>query len=542
MFWFDEALPNIRFSLESRAAGVSLIAMETGHGMSWLDWAVIAGYLLGTTWLGHVLGAKGNTIRDFFLAGRSLPWPAVAGSIVATSISAITFIGFPAMVYAEKGDLRFLQFSLASILARILVARYLIPFYYAQEIYSPYDFIRNRLGAFAGKVATLLFMVGSVTGQGVRVFATALVIQIVFDIDLAWSIALICAFAVLWTWMGGMAAVIWTDVVQFFVFLAGAFLAIFFICWQHFWDLPSALEAASEAGKMRLIDPTWTLSEPLVLAAALFAMPFQNLAAYGVDQLNAQRYFCCKSRGDASKAILLSCVSEIITAAMLAVGLLLYIHYMHSPVPAWAFHFLEQSKEAIFPIYILDQMPVGIRGLLLAAIFAAAISSLDSALAALAQTSTGWLQSSGWIADGHALKVSRAIVIVWGILLGLMAFACSYFGQQLVHLAFSLTGYTLGPMFGLLMLAVYGKKIGVKALLAGAFFSVGLVFLILQGNWFLFICAPKLIGLSWITSIMIDLNIRQLPDIAWPWIYPASCLTMFVLPLAITKIQTSFRS
>ncbi|MGF1657531.1 MAG: hypothetical protein ACFCU3_11210, partial [Verrucomicrobiales bacterium] len=178
------------------------------------DWLVLGGYLLLTTWVGHALRGKQATMKDFFLAGRSLPWPAVSASIIATEISALTFVALPGMVYAMGGDFTYLQWALGSIIARVIVGMYFVKAFYEKEIYSPYDFMGSRLGVGAKRLATGLFYLGSILGQSVRVLVTALVLQVVTPLSFEVCIVVITFFAVVWSWMGGLTTVIWTDVMQ----------------------------------------------------------------------------------------------------------------------------------------------------------------------------------------------------------------------------------------------------------------------------------------------------------------------------------------
>ncbi|MCH7854778.1 MAG: hypothetical protein IIB76_10650, partial [Proteobacteria bacterium] len=174
------------------------------------DWAVVAVYIIGTTLVGHRLKGRQKNTRDFFLGGRSMPWYAVSASTIATTISAVTFIGVPALVYAADGSFVYLQLALGGIIARILVARFLVPLYYEKEFYSPYDYMTDRLGPVVGRITAGMFFLGGILGQGVRVYATALVLELITGWGLMTSIAVISVFAILWTWMGGIAAVIWT--------------------------------------------------------------------------------------------------------------------------------------------------------------------------------------------------------------------------------------------------------------------------------------------------------------------------------------------
>jgi SSS family solute:Na+ symporter len=176
--------------------------MEYHQYFTSIDWLVVAGYLALTTWVGHALKGKQSTIRDFFLGGRTLPWPAVSGSIIATEISGVTFIGVPGMVYAATGDFTYLQWGLGSIIARILVGIYFVRAFYEKEIYSPYDFMGNRLGLGAKRLATIIFQIGGILGQSVRVLVAALALKVVTPLEFEHCIWIIGLFAVGWTWMG----------------------------------------------------------------------------------------------------------------------------------------------------------------------------------------------------------------------------------------------------------------------------------------------------------------------------------------------------
>ncbi|MEZ5304710.1 MAG: hypothetical protein R3F11_29300 [Verrucomicrobiales bacterium] len=185
------------------------------------DWVVLFGYLFVCTVVGHLMKGKQSTIRDFFLGGRSLPWPAVSGSIIATEISGVTFIGVPGMLFAMNGNFTYLQWAIGSIIARFFVARFFVRVYYEQEIYSPYDYMGARLGVGAKKLATILFTIGSILAQSVRVLVAAIALEVVTPFPQWVCIIIIGLFAVGWTLMGGMRTVIWTDVMQFVLFTVG---------------------------------------------------------------------------------------------------------------------------------------------------------------------------------------------------------------------------------------------------------------------------------------------------------------------------------
>jgi len=492
------------------------------------DWAVVFGYLLFTTWIGHRLSGKNATIREFFLGGRSLPWWAVSGSMIATEISALTFIGVPGMVYALHGDWTYLQWGIGSVIARFAVAWWLVPLYYKQEIYSPYDFMGARLGEGVRKLVTGLFSIGAILGQSVRVLVTAIILQTVTGYSATICIVIIGVFAVIWTLMGGMRTVIWTDVVQFCLFIFGGLLALGWLVGTLGVDTIITLNAAAgpdgDVNKLRLLNLTPPWESPLMsytLWVAILAMPFQNFTAFGTDQLNTQRIFCCGSAGEARKAVAWSSVSLVITVLMLAVGAGLYAWYLQNVPSDIEASWFAKDANYVFPIWITTVLPIGLSGLILAAAFAAAITSLDSILAALSQTTL-----SAWYgrerlereADGPAMVLrSRVAVVVWAIIL--TAFAIILTGsyqsgesKNLIDLAFGILTYTYGPLLGVLIAAIIPGKRNIT----GLFFGVGLSIL---GVALIRPELPQLLQFFGFPDAEKTLaSIR--PGIAFPWLFP----------------------
>lgn len=346
---------------------------------------MVVGYLVLTTVLGGLLAGKQNTIREFFLAGRKIHWLAVAGSSIATEISAVTLIAVPAVVYRKDGDLTYLHFMLGAVLARLIIAYWFIPAYYEREIYSPYDYMGRRLGPQVRGVTTALFMLGAVLGQSVRVLLTALVLELISGIPLWLSIWLIGAAAVVWTLLGGITTVIWTDVIQFFVFLLGMLAAIGAVLWHVSGGWSEVMRLAGEAGKLKLVNLDPNPATTFTLWSALIGNTLLCLAAYGTDQMMAQRIFCCRGPREARLAVHASNAGLLVAVLAAGVGLALYAYYQHHPMNAAEAALVEAKPDRVFPIFIVRELPPGLTGLIIAGIFAAAISSLDSVLVALAQ-------------------------------------------------------------------------------------------------------------------------------------------------------------
>ncbi len=486
----------------------------------WVDWVVLLAYLLLTTWIGHRLRGAQATVKDFFLAGRSLPWPAVSGSIVATEISAITFVGVPGMVFAAGGDFTYLQWGVGSLIARVIVGVWFVKVFYERGIFSPYDYMQQRLGSGARALTTFLFFISSILGQSVRLLVTALILWTVTGLPFEWCIAIIGVFAVLWTLMGGMTTVIWTDVIQFFVFIGGGLLALGVMMARIDGGFGEILQVAGEAGKLRLLDLSTNPDVQFTLWVGLLAMPFQNLAAFGTDQLNAQRMFCCRSAGDASKAIIASSVSLLVTVLMLFVGAGLFVYYLqHPPDAAEAAKFAKET-DSVFPVWITTVLPPGLSGLILAGAFAAAISSLDSALAALAQTSLALVHSKRGIDAGNQemlIRQSRIAVVVWGIALISVAIGLHAVRGQinLLSLAFGMVTYTYGPLLGAFLLALSPVRRDIRGVLVGTVLSILLVLWVRPDLYNI------LVHFGALTSAEAE-AIR--PKLNFAWLYPVTCL------------------
>ena len=459
---------------------------ELAGGFSGLDWLVLLGLLLGTTWLGHRKAGRQESARDFFLGGRQLPWWVVSASIIATEISAVTFISLPSVVYRPGGDITYLQIGLfGSLIARGLVGYVLLPAYYEREIYSPYEYVARRLGPRGRGVTTALFALGGILGQSARVYLTALVLEVLLQDELAalqavsgldplvGAVLAIGLVAVAWTWMGGIAAVVWTDAVLFLLFLAGIVVSLVVMHQGLDAGFPAALARGAEAGKLRLLDTSTDLSRPYTLWVALFVASWGQVAPYGCDQLMVQRLFCCKDAGEARKAILASIAAMGVTFAVALVGIGLWAWFEEHPLDAGAAQLIKDEPAKVFPLFIATALPSGLKGLVLAGAFAAAISSLDSILAALTQTTMGLLPEAP---DARAaLRRSRWLVLLFGVVLcaaavGVQHAAAAY--DSILDLALAMAGYTGGALLAAVALAFLKLDLDGSGLVLSAPMSV----------------------------------------------------------------------
>ena len=530
-----------------------------------VDWSIVFGYLLLTTWVGHAMRGKQGTIKDFFLGGRSLPWPAVSGSIIATEISGVTFIGVPGTLFALHGDFTYLQWAAGSIIARIIVAAFFVKIYFQREIYSPYDYMGIRLGNGVKVLATIFFTVGSILGQSVRVLVAAIPLKVVTGMNIEWCIIIIGIFAIGWTLMGGMRTVIWTDVMQFLLFVIGGVIALFWLINGISGGWTGMIETAKEFGRTRIVDPRFGIGPELkfTLWVALFAVPFQNLGIFGVDQLMAQRMFCCKSAKDAGKAIIFSSIGQLVTVLMLLIGAALFVNYHQngftdqeistifdvsgekiqevreeaqyaehpiteksSQVPVPGSYEGKGKSGYIFPVWIVNALPVGLSGLILAGLFAAAISSLDSILAALSQTTLSLIYSpeknQTTLSAKQLMNRSRFLVVIWGIVLtGFTLLLSVAQNIPILPLAFGMTTYTVGPMLGIFVCSILGKG-SFRGLMMGCLISFLAVLFVQTDIWNLLIKMDLLTAANFqkFPTFEIDIvgnSLRSKILFAWMW-------------------------
>ncbi|MDE2689819.1 MAG: hypothetical protein OXI49_04845 [Acidobacteriota bacterium] len=445
--------------------------MGLGGSFGLADWLILLALFAAITVMARSLSRRQKTERDYFGGARNLPWYAVAASLVATEISAVTYISLPSIVHRPGGDLTYLQIGLFGYLAaRLLVAWLLVPAYYRYDVMSPYDLIERRLGAAGASVrrtATGMFWLGGVLAQSARVYLSAVVLGVLLHRELGWlerttgvpphvaAVAAVVVVAVVWTWLGGIAAVVWTDVVLFVLFVAGVAVSLGVVAWELEAGLAPALGAAWSAGKFTLFDLSASLTAPYTLWAALIGATIGGVAAFGTDQLMAQRLFCCRSARDAQLAVTASGVSVLVSLSFAFVGIGLWAYYEQAPLTGVAAEIVAEQPDRVFAVFAVEAVAVGLKALVVAGALAAAVSSLDSILAALAQTTSALLRSRA--RPGNGVRLPRLLVLGWGFVLGLTSLAMDTVAARydaLLDLALAMAGYTGGALLAAVALAL----------------------------------------------------------------------------------------
>ncbi len=428
----------------------------------WFNWLIVVAFLLLTTWFGERLKNSGKDLNNFFKGGNVLPWWAVSLSLIATKTSASTFIAVPAFIFAASGDLSYLQATIGFAAGVIVMCFVLLKEYYEANVYSPYDFIELRLGLRTGQFTRVVYTVGTVLSQGVRLLVTAVVLSVVSGLESFTCVLIITVFAVAWSYIGGISTVIWTDVIQFFVFTLGAIFSLAYAVDAVPGGIAEIFAIADQKSKLTLIDLS-TDPRKLTLWAAVIGCTFFEFGSNAVDQTVTQRALCCANLKEAQKAMAFSALGIMTTWLMAGVALGLVAFYHLNPLPVEVAITLSEEPDRIFPHFVIEQLPPGVAGLIIASIFAAGISTLDSALTALAQTSVvgigrrclPYLRRQS---EQNLVKISKYVIVVWGgFICALAMFALPLQKQGLLTLGFKATGVVYGSLIGIALLGLFRR-------------------------------------------------------------------------------------
>ena len=434
--------------------------------MRYIDLAIILAYLAGITWFGARFRTSQKNLRDYFLGGRTAPWWAISLSIVSAETSTLTIVGTPALAFG--GNLGFLQIVLGYLLARIVIAILLLPQYFRGEMFTAYELMRRRFGERIRKLTASIFLLTRVLAEGVRVAGVALVIAVVLHTGELASIVLIMLLTLFYTFEGGMTAVIWTDVVQMSLYVAGAIVSFFVILgqipggWSHVVDVTGALH------KLTIFDfrfaPTMEFfARKYSFWAGLAGGCFLTTASHGTDQLMVQRLLSARDERQSRAALLASWVVIAIQFTLfLLIGLLLYVHYSdnHLAPPA--------QLDRLYPLFIWTSLPVGVAGLAIAAILAAAMANLSAALNSLASTTVvDFIRARAHnLSEEKSLKIARVATVCWGAAMLPIAIRASQ-SRSVLEAGLSIASVPSGVLLGVFLLGVLTKKPGEGAAMAG---------------------------------------------------------------------------
>ena len=419
-----------------------------------VDIVIIAAYLVSITLFGLRFRKKQRTLRDYFLADRNIPWWAIGLSLVAAETSTLTIIGTPGIAYG--GNFGFLQLVFGYLLGRVIISLILIPQYFRGEMFTAYELIDRRFGAALHRLTAGVFLLTRAAAEGVRVWAISIVVAIVLGLtNDVWSIAIVMVLTLIYTFEGGMAAVIWTDVIQMFIYVAGTIVG--FITLTHLvpggWHTIHAM--AGEAGKFQVVNFSFNPYEKYTFWAGLIGGMFLTTASHGTDQLMVQRLLAARNQRDSKVALISSGFVVLMQFTLfLLVGAGLWVFYrMHPPATPFS------ATDRVFPTFIVEHMPSGISGLLIAAILAAAMSNLSAALNSLSSTTMMdfYLRIRPETPEQRKLFLSRAATLVWCVVLFALAMASRGKGAVL-ELGLSIASVAYGGLLGVFLLGVLTKR------------------------------------------------------------------------------------
>ena len=472
--------------------------------LTWLDYVVIAGYLVAITAFGSWFARFQKTTRDYFLTDRSVPWWAICFTIVATETSTLSFIGVPAGAYA--GNMTFLQLAIGYIIGRLLVSALFIPAYFRGELYTSYELLQRRFGPGVKNIAAAVFLVTRTLADGVRLFATALVISVVTQVDVRWTIVIVGSAMIIYTTRGGVSAVIWTDVVQMFVYVAGALVVLNGLLQQIDGGWSAAVAAANAAGKFQVFDFTWDPTRIYTLWAGLLGGVALTLATHGTDQFLVQRLLSAKSARDAQVGLILS--GFVVFAqfvVFLIVGVLLFAYYQQTPLPRPL-----ESNDEVLPLFVVTSLSHGAAGFIVAAIVAAALSPSINAMAATT-VNDFYLKYVRPDADQPTLmRISRAATIFWGVAQIGVALGAQWI-KSVLDAGLAVLSLSAGPVLGAFLIGVLTRREGSRAMITGMLTGIAVLVLVwytaaTAWPWYAFIGATITSATALLASLALPAN------------------------------------
>jgi SSS family transporter len=432
-----------------------------------LDLAIIALYLLAITLFGLRFRKRQRSLRDYFLAGRDIPWWAISLSIVAAETSTLTIISIPGLAY--DSNLTFLQVVMGYVVGRVVISFVLLPHYFRGDLYTAYQLIERRFGRGLRSLTAGLFLLTRTAAEGVRVYAVSIVVAIALGTGEVTSIAIITLLTLIYTFEGGLAAVIWTDVVQTVIYLGGTLVGLWTILHLVPGGWSAIHAAAADVGKLQVFDFTPSLWLPYTFWAGVIGGTFFTIASHGTDQLIVQRLLAARSQRQSMTALISSGILILFQFALfLMVGVLLWAYYR---VPSANFG----KPDRIYPTFIVSRLPHGISGLLIAAILAAAMSNLSAALNALSSTSIMdfYVRFRPQADEPTRLRLSRFSTFVWALLLFAIAVLSLHKVARVIEVGLQIASVAYGALLGVFLLGVLTRKANQRGAMTGMLFGFG---------------------------------------------------------------------
>ena len=424
------------------------------------DYAVIGLYLIAITLFGSWFAKFQKTTRDYFLADRSSPWWAICFTVVATETSTLSFIGVPAQAYG--GNMTFLQLALGYIIGRMIVSAIFIPAYFRGELVTSYELLQRRFGTSVKTAASGIFLMTRSLADGIRLFATALVITVVTGVPVTWTVVILGTAMIIYTVRGGASAVIWTDVVQMFVYIAGAGLVLWALLNRIPGGWPAVVAAGTSAGKFTVLSVSTDPTSVYTIWAGLVGGISLTLATHGTDQFLVQRLLSARSSREAGLGLVLS--GFIVFAQFtlfLIIGVMLYTYYQQVPLPA-----LGRGDE-ILPAFVVHSLTGGAAGFIVAAIVAAALSP---SLNAMAAATVNDFYKQYWkpeATDAQMMRLAKQATIGWGVVQIGVAVAAKWMDRSVLDAGLAVLSLASGPVLGAFLVGVFTTRVSARSMLIG---------------------------------------------------------------------------
>ncbi len=451
--------------------------------MQTLDLIIIFGYLIGITAFGVMFRKTQQSATDYFVGKRNTHWLVICASIVATETSTLTLIGVPAIAYGkfahpeQGGNFTYLQVVAGYIVARFIISIIFIPAYFKGDLQTAYKLLEDRFGVSVKNFAASLFLIVRALGDGVRTFAASIVIGAVLSVtfpDFPYltvaSILIVGVMTLIYTFEGGLVAVLWTDLVQLVIYVAGAVVAAFILLGDIPGGWAEIQTVAGEAGKFQLISFSTDPNVPFTFWAGLIGGTCLTMASHGTDQMLVQRLLACKNESDSKKAIVTSGLVVMFQFGLLLfVGVMLYVYYQHFPLATPL-----ANNDEVFPRFIVEKMPVGVAGLMIAALTAAAMSTLSSSLNSLASSTVLDFYKplvNPDTDDAKLLGLSRWLTAFWGVVLMVIAFIARDWGSVFT-VGLTIASLVYGPMLGAFLLGVLTRRATQPGVVVGMLASI----------------------------------------------------------------------
>ena len=503
-----------------------------------LDLAILVAYLAGVVLFGAYFSRGQRTVADYFVSGKRTPWWAIMGSIVATETSTVTFISVPG--YAYNANFTFLQLVIGYMIGRVIVVLLFVPAYFRGELLTVYQLLGQRFGTAVKRFASGLFLLTRSLADGFRLFATGLVLAALLRtmpaidaVAIAWvpgldptftvllaSVLIMGVATIVYTYLGGMAAVIWTDVAQLVIYLAGAILAAVMLVGKIPGGWSEIVRVGDAAGRFRLFDFTWDITRSYTFWSGVVGGAFLTTATHGTDQLMVQRYLCADNPRHARVALLWS--GAVIFAQFvlfLGIGAMLYVYYT-GYAPGEIASFTRDGRlltDRIFPHFIVTHLPTGAVGLVLAAIFAAAMSTLSSSLNSSSAAALGdfYIPITGERRSAaHYLRVSRLMTAVWGAVQIAVAMSAIRLSSRVVDEVLGIASFTNGVILGLFFLGTFTRRAGQASAFAGVLVGATVMvnvklFTAVSWQWYVLIGSLTTLGVGVLASLLLDRRIAD---------------------------------